>query len=181
MANLLSTAERQVLRTERFKRLGICALIGILITFAIGSVLLVPSYLSATSREKTTQERLDALTKLIELKQGDSSDTAIRDTQDRLEILASALEAQTPSELLLETTGNTPAGVTIWQYSYSTSDTTITISISGRAANRAALLSFGEALRASGLFVSVDIPISTLARSEDIAFTLSLDLVTTTP
>lgn len=180
MANLLSTTERQILRTERFKRLGICALIGILITFAIGSLLLVPAYLSATSREGTTQERLEALTKIIELKQGDSSDSVIRDTQDRLEILSAALRERSPEQFLLETIDAMPAGVTLWQYSYSTDEGGVTISISGRATNRAALLSFGERLRGSGLFASVDIPISTLARSEDIAFTLSMQLATPT-
>lgn len=181
MANLLSTTERNALRNERFKRLGVCALIAVLLTIVMGSVLLVPAYVSATSREHVTQARLDAINKLIELKQGTASDTAIRDTQERLEALADILDQKSPSGLLLETTQAMPSGITIWQYTYSVTGEKISISISGRAANRDALLSFGDMLRTSGLFLAVDIPISTLARSEDIAFTLAMELAPTTP
>lgn len=181
MANLLPTTERTQLNNERLRRLGVAALVGCIITLAIGGVLFVPAYFSATVRERATQKRLDALTQLIALKQGEAGDTEIQKTQERLELLATALDARVPSELLQKTMDAMSPGITIWQYVYTAGEGNTTVSISGRATNRATLLAFGDALRTSGLFLSVDIPISSLARSEDIAFTLSMQLVDTQP
>ena len=174
MANLLPTTERKALRAERFKRLGVCAVVGLLITLGIGSVLWLPAYFGATSRERSMQERLEALNQLIELKQGKSSDATIRDTQEGLEALSVLLGYVQPSDILNDITSTMPAGITLWQYSYTHSAEEITITIAGRATTREALLSFGDALNSSQLFSTVDIPISTLARSTDIAFTLTL-------
>ncbi len=177
MANLLPTVERQSIRAERYKRLYVCILAGILITLSIGTVLLIPAYMSGISRQRSTENRLDAIRKLIELKQGNASDTSIVATQNRLEKIDALLSVTPPSEVLLDTTRTLPAGVTLWQYTYThASDGGRTITISGRATTRDALLRFGDALRASGLFATVDIPISTLARSTNIVFTLTMAL-----
>ena len=177
MANLLPTAERQSVRKERYKRLYVCILVGVLVTLTIGSVLLIPAYMSGASRQRSTEERLDAIRKLIALKQGSSADTSIVETQNRLETIDALLSVTPPSQILTDTTRILPPGVTLWQYIYTrTPEGARSITISGRSTTREALLRFGDALRASGLFVTVDIPISTLARSTNIVFTLTMAL-----
>ncbi|MEK7606486.1 MAG: hypothetical protein AAB458_02765 [Patescibacteria group bacterium] len=177
MTNLLPTLKRKELRGERFKRLWMSAGMGLFITFGIGSVLLIPAYFSATTRERNLEIRLESINELIKLKQGASSDVTIRATQDRLGMLDAMFQKTAPSDVLFKTMEEAPAGVTVWQYAYNVSDTQNVVSISGYANNRTTLLAFGESLERTGLFAHVDIPISTLARSENIPFLLTMTLV----
>lgn len=176
MANLLPTKERRALGREHHIRLVVCALIGILVTLLIGAALSTPSLVGARARERAAENQLDALTKLIELKTGTSGLATVGETNARLDILASALAGISAHDLLTDVVSRMPAGVSVWHYAYERTDGTMNVTLQGRATTRDELLAFGDALRQSGLFTSVDVPVSALARSQNVGFTLSLTL-----
>jgi hypothetical protein len=48
------------------------------------------------------------------------------------------------------------------------------MAVSGKAVSRDALLSFSKALKSNHRFESVDLPVSNLAKSKDIEFSISI-------
>lgn len=178
VANLLPAAERAHVRGERYTRLGVYALLGVLFSIVLGGVLTLPSFFVVKSREHTLTVERDSLTRLIELKRGSTAGVAINETKDRLAALEDALLAPSAHDLLLDIVNRLPAGVIIWHYEFAKdSDGTVTASLSGRAATRDALLAFGDALRSSGRFGPVTIPVAALAKSENLPFSLSLTVL----
>lgn len=175
MANLLPAAERARVRGERYTRLGVYALLAVFLSILLGGVLVLPSFFVVKSREKTLIAQRDALTKLIELKRGSTAGVAINDLKDRLALLEKALVAPSAHDLFIDIIGRLPAGVVIWDYTFKRETSgTVTATLAGRAATREALLAFGDALKQSGRFGPVDIPVAALARSENLPFSLSL-------
>lgn len=178
VANLLPGTERAHVRGERYMRLGVYALLGVLVSILMGGILSLPSFFVAKSRERTLTAQRDALVQLIELKQSSTTGVAINEIKARLALLESARTADSPHNLFVDIITRAPAGVVIWNYTFMReSEDVVVATLSGRADSREALLSFGDALRQSGTFGSVDIPVASLARSENIPFSLSFTVL----
>ncbi len=178
VANLLPATERARVRGERYTRLGVYALLGVLASILLGGVLTLPSFFVVKNRAHTLTVEREALTKLIELKHGGTANVAINETKERLAALEDALLAPSAHDLLVAISQDLPTGVVVWSYEFKVdTDGTVTALLSGRAATRDALLAFGDALRQSGRFGPVNIPVAALAKSEKIPFSLSLSVL----
>lgn len=74
---------------------------------------------------------------------------------------------------ILETLAGAQVSINNFTFSKASGEIS-TISISGQAASRQALVSFSDVIEANDLFESAEIPLSTLAKDKDIPFTISV-------
>lgn len=176
VANLLPTSERAHVHAEQYKRLGVFIVLGLLVTGVLGVLLTLPPLFVIQGRKRALEGQLDAVTKLIELKEGSAAGIALSDTKARLEFLNAALTVPSAHSLLYTITNSAPQGVALTHYTFMRGEEAVSATLTGQASSREALLAFGDALRQTGLFMSVDIPVGSLARSTNVPFNLTLTL-----
>lgn len=79
-----------------------------------------------------------------------------------------------PTELINVLTSLAGTAVTLSAISYSVTDGSVTLTISGEAADRQTLASYRDAIEAHSYFLSADLPISSLVKDRDLLFTMTI-------
>lgn len=180
MANLLPQNDQMTLRTEQVHRFHIVVLLGLAATVCANAVFLFPSFLSARGRAAALEEDFAMTSRYIEEQEKSDAGTALRKLRDEMGALL-ALEARaSPKETLrvVSRAADREQGVFLSSLAFETgADGASTLSVRGTSETREALLSFGNLLEETEFFGDVAIPVSSLARSTDIDFTLALTLV----
>ncbi|MEK7579184.1 MAG: PilN domain-containing protein [Patescibacteria group bacterium] len=174
MANLLPTTERLALLAGRKRKLTTVSTILVAGTLAVAIALLLPSLITVLARKESSDERLLATQKLLDLQKETGTGADLVRTQETITLLGNTLRSVSPYESVRDLVDLIPSGVTVRHISIATEGETTTISFSGMADTRTALISFGDRLRQSGLFAQVLIPLPALAQNIDIAFDLHL-------
>lgn len=175
MANLLPSAERTELIAERRWRL-----IGAIATLVagvalLGSIVLVPTLIVADASRDAGEEQLDTIRQLID-RQSDAGAVGEAVRIQKSISLLNLEQGTLPHETIVQIVGTLPAGVSLDALTWRRDGSVSKLDISGSAETRNALIAFGDALRATGMFGSVDIPLSSLAAQTDLAFKLSLEI-----
>lgn len=176
MANLLPTKELSMLRAQRRHRLRSAALVLVSGMFAFSTVLLVPSVIALLAAKESGKEWLETTRRLVALQEHAEAGADIAITKDKMEILIRNEAAVAPHELIERITSLLPPGVSLNTINFTRQEASVSLDLSGEAANRNALISFGEVLKGSGLFADVVVPIEALAPATDLQFRLSLTL-----
>ncbi len=174
VANLLPTTERLALLAGRKRKLTTVSTILVAGTLAVAIALLLPSLITVLARKESSDERLLATQKLLDLQKETGTGADLVRTQETITLLGNTLRSVSPYESVRDLVDLIPSGVTVRHISIATEGETTTISFSGMADTRTALISFGDRLRQSGLFAQVLIPLPALAQNIDIAFDLHL-------
>lgn len=157
---------------EQWARLTLVMHAGIFLVLAVGSVLLLPSYLFLTLQEPSILRQVDIANQSVAAKRVDEAEISIRAVNQQIQIFQQIrIGAPSPlTTLLSEFAETVPSGVHISTISWDEADRQITID--GKADRRNVLLMFIETLKATSLFKEVDLPVSSLLKEEDISFSL---------
>lgn len=148
----------------------------------LGSVIAaLPSYISVSTRkgvlekQKTMSDASDAHTTK------DSVADSLKKIQALLDRAAEYSNPATPTTYLESLFVGRTSGITFSTINYQAhSPTQITISVTGIAATRNNLVTFISALRNIPTFSKVDLPVSDLADSDHIPFTIGLTVAPST-
>lgn len=176
MINLLPTKDLHAVIWERRRRIGVVALVLLGCMVVLLFLFAIPSAIVTWTGSAGFDTQLHATKTLVDLQRKQSGGDVLGDLSARADILEKTLLQRTPTAALETVVERTPPGVSISQFSYTYGTEEISVSVVGRSATRAALIAFGDALRDTGLFSRVDVPVSSLAKSEDIDFSLTLTL-----
>ncbi|MBP9771939.1 MAG: PilN domain-containing protein [Candidatus Pacebacteria bacterium] len=180
MANLLPSKELTALMHERKRRLGNAIVVLICGICVFGTILTIPSTIALLATRDSTEKRLETTKRLVELQKHAGASAHITATKEKMDILAREEGAVLPHELIERIAPIAPAGVSLTNIVFARGGEDVTLTLTGGATNRTALIAFGDALRSSGLFTEVTIPIESLAQNTDLQFHLSLTLTKTT-
>ncbi len=176
MANLLPSKERASLALERRRRLRATLFVLVSWLAILGTILLVPAGLVLLASKQSIDTRIESAEKLIEREKGANAGGSLSVTKEKNDILRANAALVLPHTLIERVVGLAPAGIALDHASFSRNEGTVTLELSGSATNRTMLVSFGDALKRSGLFTNVDIPIESLAQNVDLRFRLTLTL-----
>jgi hypothetical protein len=174
MINMLPIEERKRLRTAYRFRVAALASFIMAVCALIAVALLAPAYFITDIKRQTVIDRLKSMdTSELDTKVG-SLNSIISDINSRLTIFKDPEETIVlSSDALLPVLQYTNDNLFVNSFSAErTPEGAFTISVSGVAKNRTALLSFERALRSVPSFSGVNVPISNFVRGEDILFTI---------
>ena len=174
MRNLLPAEHRKRVTVEYRLRVAVVVLSLTLVVIIVGIVLLIPSYFLSRSKKDPASEQSALIARSIEFRESEASVELLKKARDRLLLLADSNKQMSLTSIIRTLTEEKGIGVTIGAFSYAQEDKIGTLTIVGKALRRDNLLAFKEALDQSSYFSSVSLPISDLAKSRDIEFTLTL-------
>lgn len=169
---LLPQEYRERIAHTQWARLALVIHAGIFLIFAVGSVLLLPSYLFLTLQEPGILRQVDIANQSVAAKRVEEAEASIRAVNQRMQIFQQIrIDASSSLATLLSEFAKTiPSGVHISTISWDEAGRQIIIN--GKADRRNVLLAFLETLKASSLFKEADLPVSSLLKEENISFSL---------
>ncbi len=175
MINLLPPEHRTSVEREYKFRLASAYILLISIAIFIGVVLLLPSYFFASTQERVAEQELAILESSSESVEREAINTQLRETKERL-INLTRTEDKEPVFALIDTmSSHKQDEVSITNISYSRGNQgNSLLSVGGVAATRDALLDFKRALETDTLFEEIELPVSSLAKEEDIQFSIQI-------
>ncbi len=176
MVNLLPIQNQQTVAWERRRRILLVVLLFSVFSFVLLSLFLAPSFMVAWFAVDGYTEQLAATKTLVDLQRRQSGTEALTDLQERAGLLKDVLSQRSLTSILEDVMPRIPDGISVQQIVYSAQGEEISVILKGRAQTRNALISLGDALRLSPLFTHVDVPVSSLAKSTDIDFDVTLVL-----
>lgn len=148
----------------------------LMVSAVVATLFIIPSFIVVWSGASGFDNQLEATKTLVDLQRKQGGGSEVVELSERSALLEKSLSRRTATSILEDVAPRIPEGVSVRQFAYSLGEKEITVSILGTATTRAALIAFGDALRQSPLFSRVDVPVSSLAKNEDIDFTLTLSL-----
>lgn len=180
MFNVLPQEEKIALAKEyKFRRLIVLALLFV-ISFAIGLVLLFPSYLISSMNHRDTVKALEEVE--AQLNTGTTKVITPEETRklkDQISVINASKNSNSVFALYSLILESKTASISILNLKYQlgpASDVPTTILVTGRATTRDSLTQFQRNLEAKTEFSSVDLPISNLAKESNISFTLTINV-----
>ncbi len=179
--NLLPEQERAVLRREYYFRLAIVGSAFLFFCLVIGIMLLIPSYILSSGVQESLQERVELLSKSSSASLSAEVDRKRAEIASRLSTLSERAMGYAPTALIEGVVGTRPSGIKMDRLSIVKSGSGTFVTVSGVASSREALVSFRRTLEKVSLFATVELPLSDLARSQSIPFTLRMEVAPITP
>lgn len=165
---------------ERRRRITIVAMVFIACALVMALLFALPSIIVTWFGVKGFDTQLETTKTLVDVQRKQGRGDMLSDLSGRAALLEEALSVRTPTSVLQDIVPRLPEGVRVRQFSYTLSGDAVSVAILGTADTRSALIAFGNNLRQSPLFSRVDVPVSSLAKSEDIDFSLTLALAAPT-
>jgi len=173
MSNLLPEKEKQGLYREYRYRLAVCGLTFLFVLLIFSFVGLVPSFFAMSAQmkifENDTAPAPGAVTEEEELL------ASIDETGKRLQFMETWLTRPRLSEIIRHILAEKHRGVSLSGFGYDAEDKKI--SINGYARVRDDLVDFKNALGASNIFGEINLPLSDLAKREDVSFAIQAHLI----
>lgn len=173
MINILPESGRSVVRRDYRVRLISVFFFLLALLSLLTAALFLPSYLFATveSEQAFREEARLSASKAS----GEKSDMeVIASTNQQITELEVYMGASRPSEALVSTLQSAGFGIELLRVSFE--GVANSISLSGKAASRDSLLQFSKIVQKLPIVASVDLPVSDLAKSTDIFFSMILVL-----
>ncbi len=178
MINLLPTAYKKTLRGLYRLRLINTALVLFFLIVIAGGVLLVPSYILSSVRERNLSDKLDDLRNSKNSEATKAISATIADINKKIFLFA--IEKPRPSisdEVLAPIFTKQPEGVRLTSLSYETAEKNMTVRIGGVASTRETLELFKKNLETYSRFSKVDLPLSDLVKNKDVEFTITCTFI----
>lgn len=173
MFNLLPKTEKETIRREYRVRLAVVCLWLSFAVFIAASILLFPSFLLSSDKEKTAQEHFETLSKSVGRSNAAELDATLRDAKSRLALLSRASPKMFLHELLTLIVSIKTDRISLTRFAFvSPAEGKREVDIVGVGKDRAALTAFIKALERTGLFEKVEVPISNFAKDTDIDFSV---------
>ncbi len=182
MFNVLPNNLKKLIVNEYHLRVVIGFCICFICIMLCTVVFLLPSWLLGSIKQKTMADRVA----MLEQAPTTGHTTTVSRTITSTNILLHSINtsfAYPPAKPLLDAIlSGRGTGIRLSEFSYSVDDAThSSLVLQGVSNTRNALVSYVKSLQNSGLFTSVDLPVSDLAKDTDITFTLNLSVGTPLP
>ncbi len=161
---------------EHRRRVAIVCMLLLMCSAVVALLFIIPSFIVVWSGASGFDDQLKATKILVDLQRKQSGGSEVVELSERSVLLEGSLSRRTATSILEDIAPRIPEGVSVRQFAYSLGNEEISVLILGTATTRAALIAFGDALRQSPLFSRVDVPVSSLAKNENIEFTLTVSL-----
>lgn len=178
VVNLLPKKDIKKVVWEHRRRVLVVSLIFLAFSMVLAILFVVPSLIVVWSAANGYEDQLAATKILVDLQRKQGGSDVLTDAQQKTDLLEEALLQRTPTSILQEVSPLVPRGVEVKQFAYSWdgAENGASVSVKGTSDTRSSLIEFGDSLRQSDLFSRVEVPVSSLAKSNDIDFTLTLHL-----
>lgn len=176
MFNLIPDSLRGTIKSEYRLRLSVMALVFIISIEVAFLVFITPSWMISYYREK------DAMADIQKINDASTSTGApiqptIKALNIKFSVVDTALQYPKMMPFIDGILSRKTSAIVLNKFLYTViSGKTGTLNIEGVSATREALVEFQKSLQDSGLFKTIDLPISNLAKSKNIPFTLSTTL-----
>ncbi|MDO8565293.1 MAG: hypothetical protein Q7R67_01580 [bacterium] len=174
MYKLLPDEERVRVAAEYSRRRVVVVLLTLILVIIVAMVGLFPSYLLSNARQREVLERGRIMGELDLDEDEAQLQSWLSNLNLKLRALSPALDRDRPSALVEEVVRGKTDGIRITTFGWNKEEKLISLSISGVARDRQALIALENSLNASGHFETVELPISNLARDKDINFQVKL-------
>lgn len=176
MLNLFPPEVKKAQTREYLLRLCVVSLwfLGALASIAL--LLLVPPYVSLQIKKGVLLDESESIKAAISSQGTDVVDAFLKETNTRAALLATYQPRRNVHKLVEALVAQTPAGVHLTGITYTTKNGPEKLIIRGVADERESAVVFVRQLETEALFSNVDLPISNLARNEDIVFTMTLEV-----
>lgn len=171
MFNLLPKQEGEEVKREYRYRLVIISVIFLTASFFLGIILLIPSYIISSKREKRVSLEYEEAKKVSEASEYKDLNDVIGKTNEKLGILTPKEGALYLHDVISNIVRLKNSGIKIDRFSFKAGRE---IQVSGTALNRESLLSFTRSLERDKTFSGVETPISNFARNTDIDFSIKV-------
>jgi hypothetical protein len=138
-----------------------------------GGLLLMPSFFLARATAEAGGRYRAALEETVGLRERAGVSARVAMLAERVRILDTFSLSPVTPHITTTVTDALPRGVTLTSLSITRTGTGATLSITGSAATRDALLSLAESLKSVSAFSGVSLPVSSLAADKDIPFSIN--------
>lgn len=174
MVNLLPEITQQKLSALYWTRLAALALFLLSLAGIIGVAGLLPSYFIASAEADAAAHSLAASQQALQLGEKGGAPGTLALWTERVALLKDYPRPPLAASALSTLTAGLPPGVTFSKIVLTPEDGAHgTISLSGKAATRDALLAFVKELQGKSAFSGVSVPVADLATETDVPFSLS--------
>ncbi len=178
MLNLLPDSAKKRVRQEYLLRLSVLAASALAVLAGVSALLIFPTYVSVSAKHAALLNDKQAAESSPE---HDARKKASADLAAIKSLLARASAADTsihPSDILGVVLSKKTSGIVVNTLDYQTAaDGAPSVYVQGLALRRANLVAFSNALKDTGLFSKVDLPVSDLADSDNIPYNLTLTVL----
>ncbi len=174
MFSLLPNQEKKRLRKEYRLRLLIVALIFFVTATIFGLIFLLPSYLLSLSKESVARDHLKSVQDVAKTNAKPELSAELKAANLQIVELKGSVEQMPIKKILDMVIKDRPEGLKINSFSLTRDAQAGTLLITGIAPTRESLVSFNKTLSAEPLFSKVESPVSELAKSKNIGFSLSI-------
>lgn len=175
---LLPKEEMKMLRREYRIRLSVIALFFISIAVVIGILCLIPTYFYIQVQAKEASAHRVALEENRKASGADQIEKDLIRSQSIAERILVEGGTALYSSTILQVISHRSKDILLSSFTFSPTttgtSTPIEVRVQGKAATREALLNFKKGLENDTSFSVVDLPLSDLAKSRDIGFTVKI-------
>lgn len=187
MFTIITEQYAKILRRDYRIRLATVLLYGISFALIIGACALIPSYMLSKEKLVTASQDLQSLKTRREESGAAKQEKEIFTSRDLINKVNSHISPITLYSVVESIVSSRSSGISLTQMSVDTGSVAAnkdgglgTISVSGVASDRDSLLAFKHNLEKNGRFIKVELPLSDLAKSRNIDFSIkaSITLVT---
>ncbi len=147
----------------------------------VGIASLIPAYIYSYSQEKDALDRLVVLQKNREQK---GTDTVIKELKQSNEVISKLKghkDSVVFSKIITHVIDHKVSGLTINSFDVSSigpaASSTVQIILQGKALARESLIQFKNTLESDPLISKVELPVSDLAKSKDISYSLKVTII----
>jgi len=177
MANLLPRMSLDEVRKERRRRMVAVSLSTFLVTVLFGTAFLVPSLVLSRTKATAAEQKVELTQTFIARREESGVLDNVREMREKIERLKSEISDISFSNVFLALDRSASAGIRLFSFSYQRSESGAdSITLRGNAQTRDALLAFTRQLDHEVLFTEVVLPVSDLAQSTNINFSLTLSI-----
>lgn len=181
MLNILPTEEKKKNLKEYHLRLGVVSFVMATSLVLVNLALLTPAYFNALAKEAEAKARIVNFTgKSIEesAKEEQEINTTVADLNKKLNLFLGSSTSTSPrfvpSEVFEAILEHKAASIKIYSISYDATLDREQLVVVGKSLDRDSLAQFVDALKKSGLFTAVDLPIQSYVKSTNIEFSVTL-------
>lgn len=182
MINLLPFTQKKNLTRQYRMRLGSLFLLLLVLLGLAGIALLVPSYLLMQNKVAAAKEHATLLMKNLQESSQANETSVIKETKEKLAVIEKESLAQKPFALFESITSSSSRGIRITRFFFSDEGASGgRVTLAGVALTRDDLISFVRELDTDERFAAVEFPVSNLAKSADIEFSVVATLAPQSP
>lgn len=174
MANLLPSVEKKRIRREYKIRIGVVSTFLFAGAIAIAVVLLAPSYILSSFKQRNAASQLELEKKKIsDATDGIDPIKVAKEVNARLAVLGgNAFRIPAPYKVFTTIVGHKPETLEIKAIFFDRENEEGKITVNGVAKDRETLLVFLQSLEREPMFARVELPISSFVEGEDIKFSI---------